>query len=133
MVARLTDTREKPADRDPIAPVSANNRSAVTNGSRLGIGIDGRTRQARRWRDVYTDLMARTGSRHEQLCRSLASLVLQREQLDADLARGETVDTDELIRVVGAISRLTTKIGIVADEPVPDATEEVVRHIRAAT
>src|SRR5680860_377605 len=121
MVARLTDTREKPADRDPIAPVSANNRSAVTNGSRLGIGIDGRTRQARRWRDVYTDLMARTGSHHEQLCRSLASLVLQREQLDASLARGERVDAQDLVRVCGTISRTMTKLGLVADEPVPDA------------
>ena len=50
--------------------------------------VDQRTRAARRWKSLYQGYLAQA-PRHEQLCRTAASLTLEREQLDAALARGE--------------------------------------------
>lgn len=111
---------------------SLTNRSRLTNGSALHLsGVDGRSREARRWRDLYRQYMAETSGRHEQLCRTLASLVLQREVLDAALARGESVSIDDLLRLAGAISRTLARLGLVADtaEPV-DYTNEAIRLMR---
>ncbi len=108
----------------------ANNRSAVTNGA---LGIDLRTRQGRRWRDIYLDATRRTGGRNEVLCRSLASLTVQQEELDAQLARGEQVDVDSLVKLGGAISRTMIRAGLIAadDEPGEDVTAEVIARLRA--
>lgn len=111
-------------------------RSRVTNGKRLHAGgVDGRSRQARRWRDHFRSYLAQTGGRHPDLCRALASLLVQRELLDARLASGESVDPLELVRVVGAIGRVMAQAGIVADdddarEPY-DATEEAIARLEA--
>ena len=92
-------TQNSPADRRQLADLPAASRSRIANGA---LGIDLRTRTGRRWRDCYLELMAQTGGRHVQMVRSLASLIVQREKLDADLARGEPVDSDELLRLCGA-------------------------------
>ena len=119
-------------DRARSAAVPANNRSAITNGSRLGIDL--RTKSGRRWRDLYADALRRTNGRNEVLCRSLASLTVQHEALDAALSRGEPVDVDQLVKLSGAIGRVMVRAGIVTDDDDgPDATAEVIAHIRAAT
>ena len=79
--------------------------------------MDGRTRQARRWRDIFRDHLKQTGGQQEILCRSLASLVVQREFLDAAIARGELVDPLHLVRTCGAIARILIRLGLVAGEP----------------
>ena len=85
-------------------------RSAVTNGRSVLQGIDGRSRTARRFRDLYRAYLSETNGAHEELCKQAASLVLQRELLDAAMVRGETVDTLQLVRLSGAINRTLTRL-----------------------
>ena len=118
-----------PADRAGSAAVPRNNRSRIANGSSLG--IDQRTRAGRRWRDIYLDAMARTGGRNQTLCRSLASLTVQHEEMDAKLARGEPVDVDTLVKVAGAIGRVMVRAGLDAEHEVIDATDQALTAIRS--
>jgi len=68
-------------------------RSRITNGAQLFfVAVDGRSRMARRWRDLFREYMTRTDCRQEQMCRSLASLIARREQLDASIANGGDAD-----------------------------------------
>jgi hypothetical protein len=93
-------------------------RSSITNGKRLfGSNIDGRSRTARRWRDIYHQHLEQTGGVGETLCRSLASLIVQREMLDATMVRGDYVDPLLLVRVTGAIARTLQRLGLVGGEP----------------
>ena len=108
----------------------ANNRSRISNGS---LGIDLRTRTGRRWRDVYLDAMRRTDGRNEVLCRSLASLTVQHEEMDAALSRGEPVDVGLLVKLSGAISRVMVRAGIFADDdygPGIDGTQAAIDALR---
>ncbi len=63
--------------------------------------------------------MDQTGRRSEALCRRYASLVMQSEALDAKIARGETVATDEVVKLSGELRRVSTVLGLTdaADEP----------------
>src|SRR5262245_53824663 len=70
--------------------------------------VDGRTKAARRWRSLYTGYLAKA-PQQEQLCRQAAT-VLQREQLDVKLARGEDVNVDLLVRLSGAIARTLERL-----------------------
>ena len=128
-------TENSPIETQRIAAVKPTARSRVTNGKQLFVAdVDGRSRQARRWRDLYRDFHGQTGGRHEVLVRTLASLCLQREEIDSRLARGEPVDTSELVSVAGAISRLSSKIGIISDledESVEDGTAAAIAAARA--
>ena len=108
-------------------------RSKIANGRALHAFADGRTREARRWRDVYLDVMRRTGNRNETLCRSLASAILAREALDARLARGEDVDAALLIKLSGEIRRLTLRLHLDEEPPVEDVTAEAIALIRAGS
>lgn len=112
---RAASTRSSPADSADVAALKPAARSAISNGTRLLVGIDGRSRPARRLRDLFLHYMAETGGKREQECRSLASLILTRESLDAALARGEPVEPMDLVRVCGAISRALVRLGLVAE------------------
>lgn len=97
--------------RKHLAPGSATNRSAVTNGSRLLDGIDGRSAAARRFRDLVqafeTEIGGEQPSELERgLIRQAAALALRAEQLQAAIVRGEAVDDDHLIRLSGEARRL---------------------------
>ncbi len=100
------------ASRNPL------NRSSVSNGTKLWPpGIDGRTREARRWRDAHADLAEALG--HEPtvaeraLLRRAASLTVACERLDADLAAGEPVDPDRLVRLSNGLGRALMALGLV--------------------
>lgn len=122
--------RKQPADSARLVAAKPTARSRITNGKQLHAGADGRTREARRWRDLYRHYMVATGGRCEQLCRSLASLIVERERLDAACARGEPVDALLLVRLSGEIRRLLTRLGL--DEPEPyDGTQDAIRALRA--
>src|SRR5262249_10515960 len=94
-------------------------RSRITNGKALfGAKADGRSRDALGWRDLYRDYLRQTEGRHEVLCRSLASLIVERERLDAALVRGDApIDPLHLVRVCGAIARTLSRLDLVAGEP----------------
>jgi hypothetical protein len=99
-------------DRNKIATSKLKARSAISNGSTLLSGIDGRSRDARRYRDLYRSYLEQAGTKHADLCRQLATLILQRERIDAALVRGEDVDAFHLVRLSGAINRTLSKLNL---------------------
>jgi hypothetical protein len=124
--------QQKPADSARLVAAKPTARARVSNGSQLFLDrVDGRSAAARRWRDLYRGFLTQTGGRNEVMVRTLASLCLQRDVIDARLARGELIDSSELVSVAGAISRLATKLGIVTDEPIEDGTADAIRALRA--
>src|SRR5215203_5415312 len=87
--------------------VSLTNRSAVTNGTRVLNGVDGRSASGRRFRDLIRDfgepfggLKALTGS-DRVLVKQAAALALRAESMQAAIVNGEAVDHDALIRLSG--------------------------------
>src|SRR3954465_4852958 len=104
-------------DRKRLLPRKAKGRSAITNGKTFLLGVDGRSRSARRFRDLGRGYMAEPDGRHEELCKQAASLVLQRELLDAASVAGERVDTLQLVRLCGAINRTLAKLQQVTADP----------------
>ena len=93
-----------------VLPSKRKGRAAITNGRMLLVGVDHRSRPARRFRDLFHDYMKRTNGRDEELCRQLASLVVQRELLDAAAIRGDSSDALHLVRLAGAINRTYAKL-----------------------
>jgi hypothetical protein len=92
-------------------------RSAVSNGSRLLNGVDGRSSGARRFRDLIADLARDEFGRVADLSivevgllRQAAALTLRAEQMQADMVRGEIVDADELVRVSSESRRVLAAI-----------------------
>ena len=119
-----------PAARYAAAKPEA--RARISNGRQMFLErLDGRSREARRWRDLFCGFMDQTQGRNETLVRALASLCLQRDLIEVRMARGEAVETGDLIRVCGAISRLMTKLDLVAGEPVEDGTPQAIANLRA--
>jgi hypothetical protein len=94
-----------PADTYPVACSSLVSRSAVSNGSRVLNGVDGRSAMARRFRDLIANFSRDLGGlehlteAEHALVRQAASLVVQAERLQADVVNGKPVDPDELIRL----------------------------------
>jgi len=118
-----------PASRPRLADLPAASRSRIANGR---LGVDLRTAAGRRWRDVFLAAMEATGSRHESLCRQLATLTVRREQLDADVAGGRDVDVDLLLRLASEVRRTLTRLGLTdVEDPVgEDVTDQVIAHVR---
>ena len=86
-------------------------RSAVSNGSRMLEGIDGRSTGARRFKDLIESFsrdlggIDRLSEAEQTLVRQAASLTMRGEQLQAAIVRGEPVDPDELIRLSNTARR----------------------------
>jgi len=114
----LTVVQKKLQDRRSVVPPKLKARSAISNGSSLFIGdVDGRSREARRYRDLFKHYVALTHGQHEDLCKQAAALVMQRELLDAAMVRGEPVDVLALTRLSGAINRTFAKLNLLSGEP----------------
>lgn len=122
-----------PAVRPRLADLPASSRSKIANG-RYGFSL--RTVQGRRWRDVFISAMEGTGAKNEQLCRAYASLVVRRESLDAEVASGEPVDVDLLLRCTSEVRRLQERLGLIVadadDEPGEDGTAAAIAALRSA-
>ena len=109
----------KPIQSTQLKPEA---RSRLTNGSALHPGkIDGRSKEARRWRDLYDAFVAETlakGKRTEtakQLCRRATTLTILCEEMEGALVRGELVDPSEYARLSGALSRTLRSLGLEPD------------------
>jgi hypothetical protein len=98
----------------PIARQSTTNRSAVTNGSKLLVGIDGRSPGARRFRDLIQLYEAEIGGALTEVERGLikqaAALTLRTEQLQAAIVEGRDVNSDEIIRLSSEHRRLLSSL-----------------------
>lgn len=94
-------------------------RSAVTNGSRLHAkGIDGRTRDARRFRDLVASFSESLGGEsalseaERALVRNAAGLAVKAERLQAAIVKGEDVDAEQLTRLSNCVSRVLGQLGV---------------------
>jgi hypothetical protein len=123
--------RKSRQERTRITGMPVNNRTRLGNGSALPRGIDGRSSAARRWKEIYREAMERSEGRFEQLCRSLATLVCRREQLDQMAQRGEDVDVLLLCRLSGEIRRLLARMGLDAEHEVVDGTQQALEALRS--
>ena len=100
-------------------------RAAVSNGTRIFDGIDGRTIGARRFRDLMVSLAHDLGGIDAltQVERTLlshaASLTVRSEQLQAAVLKGEAVDPGDLIRLTDAVAGVLERLR----QPVPEHKE----------
>jgi hypothetical protein len=100
------------AERSPTV------RSRITNGKQLLANIDGRTADARRYRDLAVsladDLGGASGLTEAQraLVRQAAAMIVQSERLQSAVLRGELVDVEQLTRLANAATRILSRLGI---------------------
>jgi hypothetical protein len=116
-------------DQAGIAPTSEGesaqkraDRSAVTNGTRLLPGVDGRNAWARRCRDIIREHLADLGgpanttAAERSLVRRAATLTIALEQLEAKFAAAEGVvshtDLDLYSRGTGHLRRVLESLGL---------------------
>jgi hypothetical protein len=118
------DTNSKPIGRT---------RSAISNGTRLLDGVDGRKPAARRFKDLIAAYSADLGTSFGQMTegqrtivRQAAGVSLQCEQMQAAIVRGERVDDTQLVRVSNLLARLLKALGlgpVTPSEDEPDLSD----------
>jgi hypothetical protein len=92
-------------------------KSAVTNGSEILPGLDGRSGAGRRYRDlvnIYLEQLGGAKQVHEPklgVLRQLAQITVKAEQLGAAMAKGEKVNTAELCTLASTVLRLSMRLG----------------------
>jgi hypothetical protein len=100
------------ANRTAVPTSLQTTRAAITNGTHMLPGIDGRSAPARRYRDLVADLAADLGGEaaltnaEMALVRQAAATTMRAEQLQAAIVRGEPVASDELVRLSNASARI---------------------------
>jgi hypothetical protein len=104
-----------PADRSSVGVSSPAQRSRVTNG-RLLEGIDGRSAEARRLRDLCQAYaspfggLAALGPGEAALVRELAAQTVLSEQKASAIARGENVNLEDAVRIANTLQRLLARL-----------------------
>jgi hypothetical protein len=95
--------------RKPVTDISTTNRSRATNGTRLLTGVDGRSRAARRFRDLIRSYEAEFNISSESdktMIRTAAMLALKAEEMQAAVVRGERTDGDDIVPMAGSVRRV---------------------------
>ena len=109
---------ELPAGRSDVASRAPTTRSRITNGKQMLAGIDGRSAEARRYRDLAMSFADDLGGAavlteaQRALVFQAASLVVQSEALNGAMIRGELVDVEQQTRVANALGRTLNRLGI---------------------
>ena len=96
-----------------IAAPSLTNRSRVTNGTRVCENVDGRTREARRFRDLLDGYVTQFGCTDEAdltRCRGAARLAFALEQHDERKLTGTIVDDDAAARLTSRLERILASL-----------------------
>lgn len=117
-------------------------RSAMTNGTRLLSGVDGRTKAARRFRDLVeaycselgTDLARLTESQRTAV-RQAAGVAVQCEQMQSAIVNGDAVDPEQLVRLSNLLVRLLKNVGLgpnAGRDDEPDLSEYLAGKGKAA-
>lgn len=97
----------------PLKTAPLTNRSAITNGTVLLEGVDGRSREGRRYRDLLDAFIAEFGAATEAeiaLCRRAARLSTHLEQEDAQAIRGEVSDVAASVTATNALRRVLSDL-----------------------
>ena len=106
-----------PSDAVMTAAVSPTTRSRVTNRRATLPGVDGRSADARRYRDLCASFADERGGEaaltesERALIRQAAALQVASERMQAQLIRGEDVDGEELTRLSNALARALSALG----------------------
>ena|SRR5215210_3505446 len=111
------------ANHSQFTGVSLTNRSAISNGTRLLDGVDGRSASGRRFRDLIRDFAEpfgglktlREGDR--VLVKQAAALALRAESMQAAIVNGEAVDHNALIRLSSEARRILESIRRKSEKP----------------
>ncbi len=108
-----------PSDSTAVPTLPPTTRSRLTNGRELFLGdIDGRSREARRYRDVYAALVAHLGGEghasetKRHLAKRASALIVWCEVEEARLATGEALDVQTYTTAVNALRRLLVDLGL---------------------
>jgi hypothetical protein len=94
-----------------IATPSRTNRSAITNGSQLLRGIDGRSATARRYRDLVQSFVESFGGEgvlnqaDKAMIGTAAAITVEAEGLQTKIVNGEVIDHEQATRLVNAQGR----------------------------
>ncbi|WP_159727573.1 hypothetical protein [Methylosinus sp. Ce-a6] len=100
-----------PSGRMRLIVPSKTNRSRAANCIAALPGLDGRSAEARRFRDLVVALASPLGNIDDlpeetiALVRTAAGLTMQSERLQAAIVKGEQVNHDDLTRVANGLSR----------------------------
>lgn len=103
---------EAVVDTTPIVANPSMVRSRVTNGRKLVAGLDGRSAEARRYKDLCLSLAGDLGGTsvmgagQTALVRQAAAMIVQSEKLHGAVLRGEVIDTEQLTRLANAATRI---------------------------
>lgn len=122
-----------PASTARFAPRPPTARSAVSNGSRILDGVDGRSAGARRFKDLIENFsrdlggLNRLSESEQSLIRQAASLTMRAEQLQAAIVKGEPVDPDELIRLSNTARRCLEGIQK-REQPKPSLADHLAKR-----
>jgi hypothetical protein len=102
-----------------FAGMSRHHRSAVTNRTKLFVeGMDGRTGQARRYRDILTQIECDVGGidnlseGQRQLCRRAATLSFTAEAMEVDAVAGKPFDIDLFGQLTDRLGRCLQRLGL---------------------
>lgn len=108
-----------PATRSAVAPRSAANRSRVTNGRGLFVeAIDGRSREARRFRDVLGEIVSDLGGPdtlsegQRQMARRAAMLSVQCEVMEGHAVAGKAIDLETFGKLTDRLGRAFQRLGL---------------------
>jgi hypothetical protein len=117
-------------------------RSCVTNGKRLFLRVpgDNRSREARRFRDIFDQLCVDLGgfdllSEFQiQLCRRAAMLSLRLEEMEAASMVGEQVDWVLYGQLTDRFNRVSQRLGverIARDVTMRPSVKDYIEHINS--
>jgi hypothetical protein len=115
---RVFSAAESTEVRDAVEGRPLKLRSRVTNGSKMIAGVDGRSADARRYRDLAMSFADDLGGAavlteaQRALVFQAAALVVQSEALNGAMIRGESVDVEQQTRVANALGRTLNRLGI---------------------
>ncbi len=111
-------------------------RSRVSNGRELFLAdVDGRSREARRYRDVFAALLAHLGGEDHasetkrHLAKRASALIVWCEVEEAQLATGETLDVQTYTTAVNALRRLLCDLGL--ERAARDVTPPLAEYLAA--
>ncbi len=125
-----------PSDSAVNTAASPTTRSRLTNGRELFLAdVDGRSREARRYRDVYVALIAHLGGEahasetKRHLAKRASALIVWAEIEEARLATGETLDVQTYTTAVNALRRLLGDLGL--ERVARDVTPPLADYLKA--
>ena|ERR1700677_4646913 len=114
----MFEAGQSPEVRNGVAERLPTVRSRVTNGAKMIAGVDGRSADARRYRDLAMSFADDAGGAdslteaQRALVAQAAALTIQSERLQGAMIRGEAVDVEQQTRVANSLARTLCRLGI---------------------